>query len=190
MTDDMVGPADDPVADLQDLVRQRFLEGLVRQLERSYPEAGYAKCEDAVCEAAARLVERLRKPPAITDVRSYISKIAHNVLKNSAQRVDNHERPLDEHDDHAMPSAEAEALRFAALEAIKAEIKNWENAHIREVMLVTVEAVAIGEPIELAEIAEIAGQNLGEELSLSSVAVWKSRGLKKLRDSFKADDSE
>lgn len=189
MADNETDPAEDPVAALEGLIRQRFLEGLVRQLERGYPGAGYAKCEDAVCEAAARLVERLRKPPAVTDVRSYISKVAHNVLKNHAQRVDNHESPLEERDDREVSSAEEEALRFAAVEAIKAEIKLWENAHIREVMLVTIEAVAIGEPIEMAEIAEIAGQNLGEELSLQSVAVWKSRGLKKLREFFNADDS-
>lgn len=167
---------------LLDLMRGGFLLGLVRQLQATYPSAGTGQVEDAVAEAVSRLVVRLRKEPPVVDVASYLAKVAHNTLKRTAERRAKQEAPLDDRPDEATPSAEDEALRHAAVEVIRAEIRTWSNANIREVMLVYVDSIAYGEPLEADEVAAIAGQNLDEEISAGSVRVWKARGLKRLKE--------
>lgn len=167
---------------LLDLMRGRFLLGLVDQLQNAYPNAGSGHVEDAVAEAVSKLVVRLRKDPPVRDVSAYLAKVAFNTLKKgSAQRADR-EAPLDERRDRPTPSAEDDALRAAAVSAITAEVRSWENANIREVMLVCVEAIALGEPIEADEIAELVSVTLGEEISPGSVRVWKMRGLRRLQE--------
>jgi DNA-directed RNA polymerase specialized sigma24 family protein len=167
---------------LLDLMRGGFVLGLVSQLEATYPSAGTGQVEDAVAEAVSRLAARLRKEPPVADVASYLAKVAHNTLKRTAERRSKREAPLDDRPDEAASSAEDEALRHAAVEVIRAEIRTWTNANKREVMLVYVDSIAYGEPLEAEEVAVIAGQNLGEEISAGSVRVWKARGLKQLKE--------
>lgn len=113
---------------------------------------------------------------------SYLAKVAFNTLKRTAERRARQEAPLDDRPDDEAASAEDEALRHAAVDAIRAEIRTWTNANIREVMLVYVDSIAYGEPLEAEEVASVVGQNLGEEISAGSVRVWKARGLKKLQE--------
>ena len=164
------------------LIREHFLIGLVRQMQQTYPGAGIGELEDAVAEAVRKLVERLRKEPPVTDVRGYLAKVSYNEFKKAAQRTSDHETPLEDRPEQAGDSAEDGALRHAAVDAIKSEIRTWENANVREVMLVYVDSIAYGEPLEAAEVAEIASTNLGEEVSAGSVRVWKARGLARLRE--------
>jgi DNA-directed RNA polymerase specialized sigma24 family protein len=164
------------------LMRGGFLLGLVSQLQAAYPSAGTGQVEDAVAEAVSRLVVRLRKEPPVAEVASYLAKVAHNTLKRAAERTARQEAPLDERPEDTAASSEDEALRHAAVEVIRAEIRTWTNANIREVMLVYVDSIAYGEPLEADEVALIAGQSLEEEISAGSVRVWKARGLKKLQE--------
>ena len=159
-----------------------FVLGLVGQLQATYPSAATGLIEDAVAEAARRLVERLRKQPPVIDVAAYFAKVAHNLVKQWAKRAAEREAPLDHRPDIPHASAEDEALRHAAVELIRAETRTWTNTNIREVMLVYLESIAYGEPLEAAEVAEIVGQNVGEEISAGSVRVWKARGLRRLQD--------
>lgn len=167
------------VEDLEQLLRDRFLLGLIGQLQERYRNVGSADVEDAVLTAVERLVKRLRRGP-VNDVKGYLAKIAFNELNKHALR--HRELPLEARDEHLMPSAETEAMRIAAIDIIKAEIRTWQNAHIREVTLVCVEAMAAGEPLEHTEIAELVSVVLGEEISAGSVGTWKVRGLRKLRE--------
>lgn len=167
---------------LLDLMRGGFLLGLVGQLQAAYPPAGTGQVEDAVAEAVSRLVVRLRKEPPVADLASYLAKVAHNTLKRTADRRAKQEVRLDDRPAEPVSSAEDEALRHAAVEVIRAEIRTWTNANIREVMLVYVDSIAYGEPLEAEEVADIAGQSLGEEISTGSVRVWKARGLKRLQE--------
>lgn len=167
---------------LLDLLKGGFMLGLVSQLHQAYPNAGSGPIEDAVAEAVSRLLVRVLKEPPVSDVASYLAKVAHNTLKRGAERATNRESPLEERPEEADVSAEDEALRHAAVELIRAEVRSWENANIREVMLVYVDSIAYGEPLEAVDVATIAGQNLGEEISAGSVRVWKARGLKRLQE--------
>lgn len=175
---------DDDVAEepLLELLRGGFMLGLVGQLQAAYPSAGTGQVEDAVAEAVSRLLVRLRKEPPVADVASYLAKVAYNTLKRTAERRAAYEVPLEERPEGAAESAEEAALRHAAVEVIRAEIRTWTNANIREVMLVYVDSIAYGEPLEAEEVALIAGQSLGEEISAGSVRVWKARGLKRLQE--------
>jgi len=161
---------------------QSFLIGLVEQLRYSFPDAGLGLAEEAVEEAVRKLVVRMRKPPSVSDVRGYLARVAYNTLQRTAPKLVNHERPLEDAPDASTPSAEADALRYAAVQTVKKEIGTWANANMREVMLVYVEAITIGEPIEAEEVAELVSPILGEEISPASVRVWKQRGMKRLRD--------
>lgn len=172
-----------------DAVREGFLVGLVRQLRAAYGDATTEQAEDAVAEAAKRLVARMKRPPRVDDIRAYLAKVAHNEIKQILKRAARlGEVALEDWDDTA-ESAESEALRDAAVEAIKAEIRTWENANIREVMLIVVDSIAFGEPLDHSEVAAVAGQNLGEEISVSSVSQWKSRGMRRLRETFADPDT-
>jgi DNA-directed RNA polymerase specialized sigma24 family protein len=167
---------------LLELMRGGFLLGLLSQVQAAYPSAGTGQVEDAVAEAVSRLVVRLRKKPPVTDVASYLAKVTHNTLKRTAERRAKREAPLRDRPEEAASSAEDEALRHAAVEVIRAEIRTWRNANIREVMLVYVDSIAYGEPLEAEEVAAIAGQSLDEVISVGSVRVWKARGLKRLQE--------
>jgi len=181
----MTGDEDEDVtgqAALLELMRGGFLLGLLNQLHTAYPSAGTGQIEDAVAEAVSRLVVRVRKEPPVADVAAYLAKVAYNTLKRTAERTARQEAPLEDRLEEETASAEDEALRHAAVDAIRAEIRTWTNANIREVMLVYVDSIAYGEPLEAEEVAAIVGQNLGEEISAGSVRVWKARGLKKLQE--------
>lgn len=167
---------------------QSFLIGLVEQLCYSFPDAGLGLAEEAVEEAVRKLVVRTRKPPPVTDVRGYLARVAYNTLQRTAPKVVNYERPLDEATHSATPSAEADALRYAAVQTVKKEIGTWVNANMREVMLIYVDAITIGEPIEAEEVAELVSPILGEEISPASVRVWKQRGMKRLREFVEESD--
>ena len=175
--------------ELEDIVLGRhFLTGLVGQLVSAYPSAGSGLAEEAVEEAIRKLVKRMGRPPPVLDVRGYLAKTAFNTLNKTAPKIVGHEVPLDQRPDAEVPSAEDEALRDAAVRAVKAEIRIWTNRNVREVMLVYVDAIALGEPIEAEEVAELVSPILGEEISAASVRVWKQRGLKRLREYTEDND--
>lgn len=176
------GKPDEVNATWLDLVQEGFLLGLIRQLQERYPERNGDDIEDAVYEAVTKLGERLGKSSDVRDVRSYVAKVAYRVLARTAKRTQAREHPVEDvPESTTASSAEYEALRNAAVEVVKAEVRTWHNAHVREVTLAVIEAAASGEPIDDAELTEIVSGALGEELSVTSVRVWKSRGLRALR---------
>ncbi|PVA35870.1 sigma-70 family RNA polymerase sigma factor [Mycobacteroides abscessus] len=164
-----------------------FLLGLVEQLGVAYPTAGRGLAEDCVQEAVRSLVIRMNRPPPVRDVRAYLARVAFNTLKRVAPRILQHEVPLEARPDAAHRSAEDEALRDAAVRAVKQEIRTWPNANIREVMLVYIDAIALGEPIEAEEVAELVSPILGEDISPVTVRKWKQRGMNRLREFIERD---
>jgi DNA-directed RNA polymerase specialized sigma24 family protein len=187
VTDDESVPPGETVLD--DLFREGFLVGLMRQLRRNYPTVGSLEIEDAVCEAAAKVLEQLSNNQKVNDVRSYFAKVAYRTLTRSAARAAKREAPLEEYRptgeapsaEHEVMRREEEAWRRRAIEAMKREVRSW-TENIREVMLVIIEAAEVGEPIETDEIARIVGQNVGREVSVANVRSWKQRGFRRLRE--------
>jgi DNA-directed RNA polymerase specialized sigma24 family protein len=167
------------VDELKQLLVERFFLGLVRQFRGEYPNLGSAAIEDAIATAVEKVLKRLAGG-SVRDVRGYLAKVAHNEAKKAGRRAAR-EIPLGERPDGLDEAAEDTVLREAALGIIKAEIAGWENAHVREVMLVYVDVIALDEPLETDEVAEIVGANLGEEINPLSVRTWKARGIKRLR---------
>lgn len=171
------------LAELEELLRQGFFDGLVGQLKARYPNLGSGHVEDAVASAVEALVKRLRRGPLSGDARSYLAKIAYNAASKSAARAVLHpESPFEEQPDEFTPSAEDEALRQASIELIKAEVRSWENVNIREVTMAYIEAAVESEVVETDEVAEIVGNVVGEEINPNSVRTWKARGLRKLTE--------
>ncbi|KAF0848139.1 hypothetical protein [Nocardia caishijiensis] len=193
MTDE--GTASDWKQVLGELFGEGFLVGLIAQLHSHYPTAASAEIEDAVCEAAVKLVEQLSAGKPIRNVRSYFAKVAYRALTRfkgglakREVRLPELQLPEDYRPASTAPSAEDEAvareqhvLRRRAVNAMKLEIRSWTNANIREVMLVVIEAAEAGELIEADEITRIVSQNLGEEVSVPTVRVWKQRGFERIR---------
>jgi hypothetical protein len=152
----------------------------VRQLQGQFHNVGSAQVEDAVADAVEKLVRRLGQGP-VRSVRDYLAKVAFNNLnKFVTHRVMEVELADGQRDD--APSAESEALRNAAIGIIKAEVRTWENAHIREVMLVYIDVMAYGEPLDTEEVAALVTATLNEVISPLSIRKWKARGLRKLRE--------
>ena len=165
---------------LQQLLVDKFFLGLVHQLQGQFSNLGSAEVEDAVADAVEKLLKRLSQGP-VRSVKDYLAKVAFNDLNRLAKsRVK--EIGLGERDDQEAPSAEAGALRNAAIDIIKTEIRTWENAHIREVMLIYVDVMAYGEPLDTYEVADLASVVLGEDITPLSVRTWKARGLRKLHE--------
>jgi DNA-directed RNA polymerase specialized sigma24 family protein len=174
---------------LELLLRQRFFDGLVRQLRVKFSNLGSSDVEDAVAGAVESLVKRLSRRPVSGDLRAYLSKSAFNEARRAARRrTRGLECPLDERDDSELPSTEDDALRTAGIEMIKAEVRSWENANVREVTLVYVEALVEGELLDTEEVAEIVSTVLGEEINPNSVRTWKARGLRKLQQFVNSTD--
>jgi DNA-directed RNA polymerase specialized sigma24 family protein len=176
------GDTSDGGDELLKLIRDKYLVGLSAQIYGVFPNAGTAAVADAIGEAVKAIVIRLRKGKRIADVKAYLASTAYNELKRAAKRAARREVPLDQRPEEFSESAENVVLRDAAVQIVKAEIRTWENVNIREVMLVYVDAIALGEPIESEEVAEIVSPILGEEISAATVRVWKTRGFRKLRD--------
>lgn len=166
--------------ELEQLLVDRFFLGLARQLQSQFSNVGSARVEDAVADAVEQLVKRLDHGP-VRSVRDYLAKVAFNNLNRLVARQVK-EVELAEGEHNLAPSAESEVLRNAAIGIIQAEVRTWENAHIREIMLVYVDVMAYGEPLDTEEVAALVSVTLNEDISPLSVRTWKARGLRKLRE--------
>jgi DNA-directed RNA polymerase specialized sigma24 family protein len=189
--------ADDPAAEawldeLEQLVRDRVFDAMFHQIRARYPDLGTGQVEDAVADAIEGVLRRLQRGPTTGDLRSYLFKSAWNAARKAAGKAarrnetalaDDEETPADAWR-NATTSAEETALRNMAVQLLTAEVRCWENANIREVTLIYLEAAVAMEPIEATEVAERVGPILGEEINLTSVRQWKARGFRRLREYY------
>jgi len=184
----MSDPEGEGLPDLEQLLVDRFFLGLIDQLQAQFRNVGSGRVEDAVAHAVEKVLKRLEKGQ-IRDVKAYLAKVAYNDLNKFSRRQKRYpEVVLDERDEGASGSAEDSALRSAAIDIIKAEVRSWENANIREVMLVYIDVIAYDEPMDTDEVAELVSATLGQEIAPGSVRTWKARGLRKLREFIEGVD--
>lgn len=172
---------EDQLEELAELVDGGLIDALVRQIRAYYGTLGSGDVEDAVADAVERVVRRMKKGPLEGDLRSYMFKATLNSANKAVRRAQRRaESSLDASPEGAAPAVDEEVLRGQVIQLLLAEIRSWENAHIREVTLIYLEAAVAGEPIEGEEVAELASHILGEEINPRSVSQWRARGIRKL----------
>lgn len=179
--DDVMPSSEAQLVDLEALVSEGLVAALVRQIHSQYRWLGSAEVEDVVAGAIEQVVHRVKKAPLSGDLAAYVFKAALYRAKNTARQVARRaERPLDDLRVDSTPPVDEEVLRRQVVELLIAEIRSWENAHIREVTLVDLEAAVAGEPLDDTDVADLVSQVLGEEINPRSVSQWRRRGLQKL----------
>lgn len=177
---------------LEEVVRDRFAEGLVRRLEKKYPGANPADVEDAVAVGVEKLV---RKGPT-TSPRGYVTVVAENyVLKQFRRAVLD---PLQYEDDdgelHERSPAGAawenppydEVAARNAYEFLRGVVGAWESTNIRAATLLVLEAAHLDEVLSGDELAELLEERLGQDVLPATARQWKKRGLDRLRDEIAA----
>jgi DNA-directed RNA polymerase specialized sigma24 family protein len=180
-----LGPA------VEKMMRERFLDGLTRLLERRYPGSDGATYEDVVFESVARLLE-VGGRRSIDDPRAYITTIAINhmrrVLKQAARDVvvDFSAEDRDEEDEWTPPRSaedvpvESEAVSQLVFDYVKDLVGRWESHKLRATTLLVLEGAYIGEPLSSEEMAGRLADILGEDVLPSTVRKWRQRGLDRL----------
>src|SRR5258708_3391276 len=148
------------------------VDRLVGALRKTYPDLR-DEVEDAIHEAFHGLRRgRAGQPPG-----AWIYKVAPNPLLR-AFRDRRPSSPLDPAPQAPDPAEIAQGRQTLAL--IKRIVDGWENAHIRVVTMLYIEATWLGEPLSLLEAQEHAATILDDEISIRSIGTWKARGFDRL----------
>ncbi|MHB1844816.1 MAG: RNA polymerase sigma factor [Deltaproteobacteria bacterium] len=184
------------VAEVEKMLGDGYVEGLVRRLCRDFPSlAGDAT--GAVGHAVEKLVVR---PVPPDKPRSYLAACAYNEMKRvrrTRARVDSLDALADENEDGRTgwtPSdpgltVEEQVLLTETYDQLRSHVETWETDNVRIVTLLYLEAAFECEPLTSADAAELVGELLSYEVEDSFVRTWKSRGFKKLRDYVAALDA-
>lgn len=175
-----IGPA---VEAVEEVLRDGYFDGMYRRLAASFDNVPSQAIEDALLEAIARCV---KLPEAPDNVRAWLMRVARNLLIDVARRLKSKpHQPYDpEVDVRGVPSAEEEALADETYRAVVKHVQQWEQAKMRTVVLVVLEAVHDRIDLPSPDLAERVGELLGESVTVHSVEVAKSRGMKKLRSEY------
>lgn len=178
----MTADAGDGLDELEELLEGGFFLGLLEQLRRQFRNLQSEDVEDAVVAAAEKTVRRVQKSP-VMDVRKYLAKVAYNECNKATRRP----VPVDA-TAPTEQNVEESVLQDAAVALVKAEVRTWENAHIREVTLAYLEMYLSGEVLDTEEVAEIVTAVLGEQISSVSISQWKARGFRRLREFIESNE--
>lgn len=184
------------VADVEVMLGDGFVEGLVRRLCRDFPALS-SEGTDAVGHAVEKMIV---KPVAPTNPRGYLAASAYNEMKRLVRKRARTEslEALAAHDGDGRPgwtpadpgfTVEEQALLRATYDQLRADVETWETENVKVVTLLYLEAAFDGEPLTSSDAAELTGELLGYEVDDSFVRTWKSRGFKKLRDYVTALDA-
>jgi DNA-directed RNA polymerase specialized sigma24 family protein len=174
------------------MMRERFLDGVTRLLERRYPGSDGATYEDVVSESVARLLE-IGERRDIGNPRAYITTIAINemrrVLKRAARDVvldfgaedrDDEDEWTPDRDPDERPT-DTDAVGRLVFEYTKSLVNAWESRKLRATTLLVLEGAYIGEPLSSEEMAERLGDLLGEDVLPATARKWRQRGLDRLK---------
>jgi hypothetical protein len=173
------------VAQVEQMLREGFIEGLTISLRHKYPtlaeEAG-----GAVAHAVEKLIIRGTAPD---QPRNYLASSAYNDMKRTARRQARL-ASLDAEAESPSPrqfadkawTVEEQALIDEAYKELKTHVEMWETDHVRVVTLLYLEAAYRGEPLASTDAAQLTGDILGEEIDAAFVRTWWSRGKRRLKD--------
>lgn len=186
------------VADaVEEMVRELFLDGLTRVLERRFPRATNVMYEDAVAEGVAKLL-KTGQDRDITNPRGYLTTVAINEMRRALSRAAREVLPgSSEEDDDAewydagTPAddrpTEVEAVGGAVYIYVKGLVERRESQKLRATTLLVLEGAYVGEPLTGAELAERLADILGEEVAEDTARQWRKRGLDRLRSELASE---
>jgi DNA-directed RNA polymerase specialized sigma24 family protein len=165
-------PPDSSVEEILHLMASGGLDRLMGTLRSHYPDLR-DEVEDAVYEAISRLFRH--KP--VQHPSAWIYKVASNYIVHKFRD----RTPYLNVEPATGGEDPAEVVQGRqALALIKKIVERWENAHVRVVTMLYIEAAWLGEPLSLLEARENAASILGEDLSIGSIGTWKARGFDRL----------
>lgn len=174
----------------KELVTARFPEGLVRTLERKFPDGRHADYEDAVADGFVKLVA---KGAPLENPRGYITTVAANAMRKTLARAARERLPEGEPDEDEDvdawddPTAD-EAINQTIVDFLRGIVQKWESRNVQTTTLLVLEAARLGEPISSAELAEELEHQLGEDVQPDTARQWRKRGLDRLREELHAAD--
>src|SRR4051794_28387425 len=185
MSTDAETPLDKAV---DDMVREKFPEGLVRALERQFPKAAHADLEDAVSTGFEKLVRAGRD---MDNPRGYVTTVAVNAVKRILRLAAFEQLAVedDEDDEEAIdrgadpwgdPTLD-EALTNDAYAYMRRLVDAWESRNVRATTLLVLEAARLQEPLGSAEMAERLEDVLGQDVLPETARQWRKRGIDRLR---------
>jgi len=176
------------------MLKDRFLDGLTRVLERKFETAAqvaYSEVyEDAVLEGVVRLLEAGERRP-IKEPRAYLTTIAVNymkrVIKHAAREVlaeaddgeGQDEEPQDPRRAYERPTEDA-AVRDVLYKIVRAQAEKLQIRNHRLAVVLALESAHEEEPLTDAELADELTTILGEEVSEERAKKWRQRGFERL----------
>ena len=162
-------------AELENLMRDGGIDRVVRALQAEF-EGHQDECPDSVAEAVSRLLLRSHGPK-VDDVAAWIFTVARNLMVKYVERAKRLDALDGEHDE----GFEDDAVVHETFRELAAIVDGWENARMKTITHLYLEAAFRGEPLSLREAAQLASAILHEEVAESSISNWKGRGLDRLR---------
>ncbi|MGH2905899.1 MAG: RNA polymerase sigma factor [Solirubrobacterales bacterium] len=191
----------DIASDLEEMVNDQFLDGLIRVLERKFPDAAGAISEDAVSEAVQRTLE-IGQKRIVKNPRGYVTAIAKNEVKSALSRAALETIPASEDEDEDWidgvaaddgRSPEANFIGEMVYEFVRGLVDQWSSKNLKTATKLVLEGAFLGEPLSGEELAERLEDILDKDVSASTARQWRKRGLDRLKtqlaeEGFEIDD--
>jgi hypothetical protein len=167
----------------EDLIEERFPEGLIRTLQRKFPTARFQDLEDGIAEG---FVKFLAKDEVLETPAGYVTVVAIHYMDRLFVRAAKEVLPEGDPDDGsgdepwADPTAE-KVVGEATFGFVRNIVETWQSLNVRSATMVVFEAVELEEPISSVELAEELESLLGEDVLPDTARQWRKRGLDRLR---------
>lgn len=174
---------DEMASEVEQMLRDGRLEGLVRTVQSSYPALAH-EAEAAVGHAVEVVIRKKKSPDKPF---SYLTACAYNEIKRIGKFLAREVSLEGLREDDAWEPAYNEwsvaerALMDETYRHLSAHVATWENNNVRIVTATYLEAIHGGDPPSAADVADELSAVTGSEVSADEVRTWKSRGFKRLR---------
>jgi DNA-directed RNA polymerase specialized sigma24 family protein len=167
----------------EELMRERFPDGLVRSLETKFEGGRVHDFEDAIAVGFEKLVKRQE---AHENPHGYVTAVATNAMLRILARAARERLPDSDLPEEGAPDVWSdptgdEAIAAAMLAFVRGVVESWESRNYRTAMLVILEAAEVEEPLSADELAEELEDRLGQDVSSGTARQWRKRGLDRLR---------
>ena len=186
--------ADDPedegsaARQIENLLTDRRLDGVVRTVQARHPSASFARVQDAVLAVIARLVANGHGPARNIEHLLVTAAGRELVSQWRKTRREYLREPGDGYLDKAAPEPSPEdevVLGEAGKEGLRwlmHHVRKWDNRSHALVVEIYLTAALEDEIVTPEEVAELIAVPLDQEVRPGTVAVWKTRGFARLRE--------